>query len=148
MRAGGVSFEKNSCSLLNVPVEGAGVVVIWSTALLLCRIFAGIVSIKSYSCLESSTVAASGSGGGAGVAEGCEASGGSPSTSTPRAESPNAVRRDVGNRRGHCRPKAGRETVGSIGARRHASELPGRAGLVNSRNRVEGNGASSVVGIA
>ena len=78
----------------------------------------------------------------------CEASGGSPSTSTPRAESPNAVCRDVGNRRGHCRPKAGRETVDTIGTRRHASELPGRAGLVNSGNRVEDDGVSSAVGIA
>ena len=79
----------------------------------------------------------------------CEASGGSPSSSTPRAESPNAVRRDVGNQRGHCRPKVGRETlVDGVGTRRHASELPGRAGLVNSGNRVEDDGTSSAVGIA
>ena len=100
------------------------------------RVFAGIVSIRSYSCLAS----AAGGGGGEGVAGGCEAGDESPSPSIPLAEPPNTVRKDVGNRRGDCRPEAGKESVDKVGVGRRASELPGRAGLVNS-------GASSAVGL-
>lgn len=99
------------------------------------RVFAGIVSIRSYSCLAS----AAGSGG-EGVAGIYEAGDESPSPSTPPAEPPNTVRRDVGNRRGNCRPEAGKEIMDSVGVRRWTSELPGRADLVDS-------GASSAVGL-